>query len=93
MGAERLKIVARNAQAMAHDDCVARAINLYDLDLSDEHMAHVYRFRGLEPFDRQDWKRWRGYCAWKSLNKRLMDERDAAMTAERLGTGNAEGAL
>jgi hypothetical protein len=67
MAAVHLKIVARDARAIARGECETQAINIYDLDLSDEHMAHVYRFRGLGPFDREDWKRWRSYCAWKRL--------------------------
>jgi hypothetical protein len=27
-------------------------INIYELNLSDEHMGHVYRFLGLGKFDR-----------------------------------------
>ena len=84
MCAERLKVVARNSRSVPRDDCEVRPINIYALDLDDEHMAHVYRLRGFEPFDREDWKRWRGYCAWKNSNKRLMDERDAMMTPEQL---------
>ena len=45
--------------------------DFYELDLSDEHMAHVYRFRRLGKFDRQRWKILRdwmcvapSYCAW-----------------------------
>jgi len=38
--------------------------NLYELDLSDEHMAHVWRFYRLGKFDRKEWLRMRGYCAW-----------------------------
>ena len=60
MSAERLKIVACNSRTVPRDDCEVRAVSIYDLDLCDEHMAHVYRFRGFEPFDREDWKRWRG---------------------------------
>ena len=65
MCAARLKIVARNARTVPRDDCELFAINIYELNLSDEHMAHVYRFRGCEPFDRGQWERMRGYCAWK----------------------------
>ena len=80
MCAERLKIVARNAQAGPRDGRTSprRSVYVYALNLSDEHMAHVYRFLGLAPFDREAWLRMRGFCAWKISNKRLMDERDAA---------------
>ena len=38
--------------------------NFYELDLSDEHMEQVWRFRRLGKFDREHWRRMRGYCAW-----------------------------
>jgi hypothetical protein len=37
---------------------------LYALDLSDEHMTHIYRFLCLGKFDREQWRRMRAYCAW-----------------------------
>ena len=56
-------------------------INVYDLNLSDEHMGHVSRFLGLGEFDRTQDERMRGYINRKVTNKRAMDERDAAMRA------------
>jgi len=38
--------------------------DFYELDLSDEHMEHVYRFYRLGKFDREHWLRMRGYVAW-----------------------------
>jgi hypothetical protein len=38
--------------------------NLYELDLSDEHMEHVWRFYRLGKFDRRRWQIMRGYIAW-----------------------------
>jgi hypothetical protein len=38
--------------------------DLYELDLSDEHMAHVWRFLRLGKFDREHFLRMRGYVAW-----------------------------
>ncbi len=40
-------------------------INVFELELSDEHMAQVYRFRGLGPFDRAQWQRMRDYVLAK----------------------------
>jgi hypothetical protein len=84
MCAARLKIVARNARPVTLDEPERSAVSVYDLDLNDEHMAQVYRFRGPGKFDREKWKGWRAYCAWRQNNKRLMDERDAMMTEEEL---------
>jgi hypothetical protein len=41
-----------------------KPFDFYELDLSDEHMAHVWRFRRLGKFDRHEWRRMRGYIAW-----------------------------
>ena len=38
--------------------------NFYELDLSDEHMAQIARFRRLGDFDRQRWLVMRGFCEW-----------------------------
>ena len=38
--------------------------DFYELDLSDEHMAHVSRFLRLGKFDRRRWQIMRGYIAW-----------------------------
>ena len=76
--------MARNAKSVPRDVCNLQHVNISELELSDEHMAHVYRFCNLGPFDRNSRERLRGYIAWKISNKRLMDECDANMTADEL---------
>jgi len=44
-----------------------KPVDIYKLDLSDEHMAHVWRFLRLGKFDREHWLRMRSYCAWMRL--------------------------
>jgi hypothetical protein len=51
---------------------------LFDLELSDEHMTHVYRFAGLGRFDRVEFETQRGITNWKIANQRAMNARDAA---------------
>jgi hypothetical protein len=41
-----------------------KPFDFYELDLSDEHMAQVSRFRRLGKFDRERWRIMRGYIAW-----------------------------
>jgi hypothetical protein len=81
MCAARVKMVARNARAIPDDDCErgGPGPNYYELKLSDEHMTHVARFRGLGPFDRAQWERMRGYRAFKL--REITAQRDRATVA------------
>jgi hypothetical protein len=52
-------------------------ISVYDLNLTDEHMRHVYRFRGKE-FDRQQLEQMRGYLKFRAEHHRLQQEAKVA---------------
>jgi len=56
---------------------------LYDLKLSDEHMSHVFRLRGLGDFDRAEYDTQQGIIKWKANNHRLMVEAQEQKRAER----------
>ena len=86
MCAGHLKIVARNTRATQDDDCERRgpAPQFYELELSDEHMAHVARFRRLGPFDRKQWLLMRGMIRWKLAEIKAQRARDNLLTAEQL---------
>jgi hypothetical protein len=66
------RAVGRRGERLARILCARPKITtVYDVDLSDEHMRHVYRFRRLRHFDR------RRHEAMRYLMTHNMDDRGA----------------